>query len=75
MTKLIKEQVLSYQKRWQTVNLIEIEELRNTTLAEKLQKTVALMAFVQAMEQKDTIDSEEVKVWERWQQLREKFHV
>lgn len=73
MTKLIKEQVLSYKKRWQTINIIEIKELRNTTIAEKLQKTVALMVFVKAMGQKDTIDSEEAKVWERWQQLRKKI--
>lgn len=73
MGKLTKEQALAFRKRWQTVNAAEIKELRNTHLAEKLQQTAALMASVRAMGWSDPIDSHEAVVWQRWQQLREKY--
>ena len=41
MSKLTKEQAIAFRKRWQIVNAAEIKELRNTSLAEKLQQTAA----------------------------------
>ncbi|MCZ6820934.1 MAG: hypothetical protein O7G31_15810 [Calditrichaeota bacterium] len=73
MSKLTKEQALAFRKRWQIVNAAEIKELRNTSLAEKLQQTAALMASVQAMGWSETLDSDETEIWQRWQQLREKY--
>lgn len=73
MSKLTKEQAIAFRKRWQIVNAAEIKELRNTSLAEKLQQTAALMASVQVMVWSDAIDSDETEIWQRWQQLREKY--
>lgn len=73
MGQLIKDQVLAYQKRWQMVNAAEIQELRHTSIAEKLRKTADLMASVQAMGWRDALESDEIKVWERWKKLRENY--
>ncbi|RMD92957.1 MAG: hypothetical protein D6813_04925 [Calditrichaeota bacterium] len=74
MGQLIKDQVVAYQKRWQMVNEAEIQELRNTSRADKLRKTAMLMVSAQAMGWNDAVNSDEVNVWERWQKLREKYH-
>ncbi|MFQ5710084.1 MAG: hypothetical protein ACE5HO_21735 [bacterium] len=73
MGQLTKEQALAFRKRWQMVNTAESKELRKTTLAEKLQQTAALMASGQALGWNDPIDSDEAELWQRWQQLREKY--
>ncbi|MFQ5677662.1 MAG: hypothetical protein ACE5G1_17365 [bacterium] len=73
MGQLTKEQALAFRKRWQMVNAAESKELRKTTLAEKLQQTAALMTSGQALRWNDAIDSDEARLWERWQQLREKY--
>ncbi|MFQ5602559.1 MAG: hypothetical protein ACE5HS_04755 [bacterium] len=74
MSKLTKEQAIAFRRRWQAVNAAELEELRNTNLADKLQQTAALMASAQSMGWSETIDSDEAEVWQRWQQLREKYY-
>lgn len=73
MGKLTKEQAIAFRKRWQTVNEAEIEELRNTTVAEKLRQTAALMASAQALGWSDSSNADEARVWERWQKLRKKY--
>ncbi len=73
MGQLTKEQALAFRKRWQMVNTAESRELRKTSFAEKLQQTDALMASGQALGWNNAIDSDEAELWERWQQLREKY--
>ncbi len=73
MSKLTKEQAIAFRKRWQMVNDAEIEELRNTSPAEKLRQTATLMASAQALGWSDSSNTDETSVWERWQQLRKKY--
>jgi len=65
MGQLIKDQAVAYQKRWQLANEAEIQELRRTSLAEKLQQTATLMASGQALGWNDPTDSDEAELWQR----------
>lgn len=64
-----------YLSRWKMVNAAEQEELRRTSLEQKIMQLNALMLSVKQMGWEEALKSEEAEVRERWKRLREAYHV
>ncbi|HXG65194.1 MAG TPA: hypothetical protein VNO70_08800 [Blastocatellia bacterium] len=70
---MTREEALAFIARYRAINAYEIEELRATSLALKLEQTAALMASVQQMGWKQKLDEEEAEVRERWLRLKREY--
>jgi len=61
----------AYRAAWQRVNEIELEEIRQMPLSEKLKKANMLFRLARAMNVRHSIDDPEiVAVRERWAKLK-----
>jgi hypothetical protein len=64
-----------WKDRWKQVNQAEIEELRRTSPETKLRQLAALMASVDQMGWRESLDAEAALVRERWNQLRRAYGI
>lgn len=75
-TRITKEEALEYKRRWEAVNEAEILELRKTTVPQRLQQLLTLMASGKVfIVQPDTLHAEEIEVRRRWNRLRKAYNV
>lgn len=74
MDSALKEAMIAYRARWEEVAVIEAEELRRMTIADRLQKFVFLVSVARALKTFDDtvlqneIDAEPVRL--RWRRLK-----
>ncbi|HAS17821.1 MAG: hypothetical protein A2Y48_08415 [Nitrospirae bacterium RIFCSPLOW2_12_42_9] len=75
-SRITKEEAREYKRRWESVNEAEIQELRKTTIPQKLHQLVTLMASGKVFTaQTDIINKEENEVRIRWNRLRKAYDV
>lgn len=75
-TMITKEEALEYKRRWEAVNEAEVQELRKTTVPQRLQQLITLMACGKVfIVQTDALRAEENEVRKRWNRLRKAYHV
>ena len=74
MDSALTEAMIAYRARWEEVAVIEAEELRRMTIADRLQKFVFLVSVARALKTFDDtvlqneIDAEPVRL--RWRRLK-----
>ena len=74
MDSALKEAMIAYRARWEEVAVVEAEELRRMTIADRLQKFVFLVSVARALKTFDDtvlqneIDAEPVRL--RWRRLK-----
>lgn len=61
--------------RWEAVNAAEIEELRRTPMSQKMRQLAALMVSVKEFGWYKTLSEGELELRERWNRLRNAYHV
>lgn len=64
----------AYKARWALVNAEEVEELRRTSLEQKIGQLASLMASVKQLGWDTALAAEESEVRARWMRLREAYH-
>lgn len=69
-SSLTKKEALAWKKRWALVNARQIEEMRRTPVATKLQQLAVLMASGAAFDWAEDRAREEAEVRLLWQKLR-----
>lgn len=73
---ITKKEAREFKRRWKAVNEFELQELRETPPAKKLQQLSALMASVKAFPGWDEALKEgEAEVRERWLKLKRLYKV
>ena len=77
MTKELikKSQAMAFIKRWKLVNAFEKQALQATSVDEKFNQLVILMISADQMGWKMKSEGEVKKVRDRWNELREVYHV
>lgn len=74
--RITKKEALEYKKRWESVNEAEVQELRKTTIPQKLSQLATLMASGKVFTvPADTLYAEDEEVRERWNRLRKAYNV
>jgi hypothetical protein len=73
--RITKSQARAFRERWKAVNVAEREELRATSMAEKLQQLAALMGSVRMQGWEKPSAAEEAEIRGRWKRLRKAFGV
>ncbi len=68
-----RDDLLAYKRRWQLVEEREIEELRAATPEHKMRQLAALMASVDAMGWRKSLEEDDLRIWKTWQKLRERL--
>ena len=74
MSVISKAEAEAYMNRWTAVREVELEELRNTSISEKLRQTEVLMQAAREWGLPLRDADEETKVREIWNRLREVLH-
>lgn len=72
-TRMTKAEAQAFQKRWDAVNRAEREELRNTSVSDKLHQLAALMASIDQFGWREALEEEEIEVRDRWNRLRKAY--
>lgn len=67
---MTKEEAESFRQRWEAANAAERDQLRATSIEDKLRQLSVLMASVPGMGWTEALEAEEAEVRERWSQLR-----
>ena len=73
--QLTREDADAFRKHWELVNTAEIEELRRTSVAKKLQQLSSLMLSVKELDWQEPLSEGVAEVRERWNRLRMAYHV
>ena len=68
--RITSAEARAFRARWGVVNAAEREELRTTSVADKLRQLSALMASVKELGWTETLAAEEPEVRDRWKRLR-----
>jgi len=71
--KMTKAEGQAFQKRWDAINRAEREELRNTSVSDKLHQLAALMASIDQLGWREALEEEESEVRDRWNKLRKAY--
>jgi hypothetical protein len=66
------ENMRAFRDRWQTVNDIELQELRSASMELKWQQLNAIFAMAKALDLLQP-DPSEAEVHQRWAMLKEKY--
>ena len=68
-----KADVIEFRERWLAANAVEREELRRTSVEQKLRQLASLMTSLEALGSDESNPCEKALVWDRWNVLRTKF--
>jgi hypothetical protein len=71
--EMTKTEARAWMNRWKRVNKFERDELRQTSLEEKLRQLAALMFSCDEFGWTDRLAAESTVVRERWQKLRSAY--
>jgi hypothetical protein len=63
----------AWKKRWALANARDVEELRRTPPETKLRQLAALMASIDAMGWRESLEAEAEQVRARWRLLRKAY--
>jgi hypothetical protein len=73
--RLKRSEVQAFRRRWKFVNAAEREELCNTSVDEKLEQLIMLMASAKELGWTIVLEGEINEVRDRWNELRKVYHV
>lgn len=71
---ITKDELIKFKMRWEIVNEAEKQELRKTTINQKLHQLTTLMQWVRDFKWDESLKSEEINVRERWIKLKRLNH-
>ncbi|GMQ89838.1 MAG: hypothetical protein BMS9Abin10_0173 [Gammaproteobacteria bacterium] len=72
---MTKAQGVAFKARWARVEAAERDELRATSIDQKLRQLAALMASVAKLGWNEALAAEEIQAREQWQRLRQAYGV
>ena len=73
--RITKSEAMAFRKRWEIVNAVEKEELRNISADEKLGQLIILMTSAKELGWTKALEIEANEVRDRWNVLRKVYHV
>ncbi len=73
--RIKKSEAKAFRKRWKIVNTFEKEELRATSMDEKLEQLMVLMTLAKELGWTIALEVEAIAVRDRWNKLRKVYHV
>ncbi len=73
--RMSKAETAAFRKRWQRINALEQEELRNASVELKFRQLAALMASVDAFGWRQALEEGVQEVRERWRLLRSRYGI